>query len=161
VTYDARTNRRKRTMPDEPLTLRQEVMMNARNPFATSIAAVIVLMAVAALWAQQQPSSAITGTNYLYIEEFEIPAGIAPNDAIAEASQWTRDIRKTGEYKNVRLFIHNTGPVFALYVMAEPNNWQAIETGANKFFAARPDIMAKPIRWGRHSDNLLSEIRVE
>ena len=44
--------------------------------------------------------------------------------------------------------------------MMEPNSWQALETGANKFFAARPDILGKPFKWARHSDNLLSAVPV-
>jgi len=60
----------------------------------------------------------------------------------------------------VRLFIHNTGPAFSLYIMMEPKSWQAIETGADKFLAARPDILGKPLKWARHSDNLLSEVPV-
>jgi hypothetical protein len=111
--------------------------------------------------ARQQPSSPITGPNYLYIEEFEIPAGTSINKAIAEASQWVRDFRKTGEYKSVRLYLHNTGPSLSLYVLQEPKSWQALEDGSNKFFAARPDIMANPVPWARHSDNILSEIPVE
>ena len=46
-------------------------------------------------------------------------------------------------------------------MIQEPKSWQAIETGANKFFASRPDIMAKPTTWGHHSDNILNEIPVE
>jgi hypothetical protein len=119
------------------------------------------LLGATIVLARQQPSSPITGANYLYIEEYEIPAGASINDVIAEASQWVRDFRNTGEYKSVRLFIHNSGPALALYILQEPNNWQAIETGANKFFAARPDIMSNPIKWGRRSDNILNEIPVE
>jgi uncharacterized protein (TIGR02246 family) len=102
----------------------------------------------------------ITGPRYLYIEEFEIPTGTAPSDAIAESSSWVRDLRKTGEYRDVRLLIHNTGPAFSLYIMMEPNSWQALETGANKFLAARPDILGQPLKWARHSDNLLTEVPV-
>ena len=94
--------------------------------------------------AASTPANVITGPRYLYIEEFEIPTGTAPSDAVAEASGWVRDLRKTGEYRDVRLLIHNTGPAFSLYIMMEPNSWQALETGANKFFAARPDILGKP-----------------
>lgn len=110
--------------------------------------------------ARQEAKPAVTGSNYLYIEEFEIPTGTAPNDAIAEASGWVRDLRKTGEYRNVRLYMHNTGPALAVYILMEPKSWQALETGADKFFAARPDILGQPLKWARHSDNLLSEVPV-
>jgi hypothetical protein len=53
------------------------------------------------------------------------------------------------------------GPAFSVYVFAEPSSWQAMETGAKTFFAARSDIMAKGLKWGRHSDNLLNEIAVQ
>ena len=131
------------------------------------VAHTLILLAIGGLLgativlARQQPPTPFTAANYLYIEEFEIPTGTSINDVIAEASQWVRDFRKTGEYKSVRLFIHNTGPALSLYVHMEPNSWQAIETGTNKYFAARPDIMSNPIKWGHHSDNLLNEIPVE
>jgi hypothetical protein len=109
----------------------------------------------------QEASSPITGPDYLYIEEFEIATNTVPNDAIAELSGWVRDLRKTGEFKGVRLYIHNTGPRYALYILAEPKNWQSIETGFEKFFAANPGIMSEPYKFGRHTDNLLNEIPVE
>lgn len=113
--------------------------------------------------AASAPSGAanvLTGPHYLHIEEFEIPTGTAPSDTVAEASGWVRDLRNTGEYRGVCLFIHNTGPAFSLYIMMEPKSWLAIETGADKFLAARPDILGKPLRWARHSENLLSEVPV-
>ena len=128
----------------------------------TGLAVAIASLAGAGIVvARQQPANPITGANYLYIEEFEIATGVAPNDAIAEASQWVRDMRKTGEFKSVRLLIHNTGPRFALYVLSEPKSWQAIESGFDKFLTARPDIMTKPLKWAHHSDNLLSELSVQ
>ena len=36
--------------------------------------------------ARRKAKPTVTGSNYLYIEEFEIPTGAAPNDAVAEAS---------------------------------------------------------------------------
>ena len=110
---------------------------------------------------EKQQESPITGPNYLYIAEFEISSGMVPNEAIAEAQGWVKTWRETGEYKSVRLFIHNTGPRFAMYILLEPNSWQSIETGSNKFFAVHQDLMAQPFKWGAHSDNLLSEILVE
>ena len=109
----------------------------------------------------QETSSPITGQQYLYIEEFEIAPGTVPNDAIAELSGWVTGLRETGEFKSVRLYIHNTGPRFALYLMLEPNNWQSLETGFEKFFAANPGFMSEPYKFGMHNDNLLSEIPVE
>ena len=70
-------------------------------------------------------------------------------------------MRATGEYKSVRLFIHNTGPRLALYILGEPKSWQAIEDGEAKFFAANPELLEQPITWATHSDNLLAEIAVE
>ena len=109
----------------------------------------------------QETSSPITGPDYLYIEEFEIAPNTVPNDAIAEATGWVRGYRETGEFKSVRLYIHNTGPKFAIYILVEPKNWQSIETGFEKFLAANPELMSKPWKFGRHTDNLLSEIPVE
>jgi hypothetical protein len=67
----------------------------------------------------------------------------------------------SGHAEHWRIQEHNTGPRFALYILSEPNSWQAIETGFEKFLAARPDFMSSPLTWGLHSDNLLSEIPVE
>ncbi len=119
----------------------------------------LVMVGVASVPAQQE-TPAVIGENYLYIEELEIAPGTVPNEAIAELSDWVRARRGTGEYKSVRLYIHNTGPRFALYILMEPNSWQAIETGAEKWFEAMPDIMDQPFVWGKHSDNLLAEIPV-
>ncbi len=109
----------------------------------------------------QEAASPITGENYLYIEEFEIGPHMVPDEAIAKLSGWVRILRKTGEFKSVRLYIHNTGPRFSLYIFVEPKNWQSIETGFEKFFAANPEIMSEPLGFGRHTDNLLSELSVE
>jgi hypothetical protein len=103
----------------------------------------------------------IVGQNYLYIDEMEIAPGRVPNEAIAEAQGWVKAMRETGEFKSVRLFIHNTGPRFALYILIEPKSWQALETGFEKYFAAQPGIWDKPFNWGAHSDNLLSEVPVK
>jgi hypothetical protein len=107
-----------------------------------------------------QQEAAITGPNYLYINELEIAPGMIPSEAVAEASTWVNALRETGDFKSVRLFIHNTGPRFALYVIVEPNSWQSMETGFSKFLEAYA-MMDKPWPWGTHSDNLLSEILVQ
>lgn len=57
------------------------------------------------------------------------------------------------EYKSVRLYIHNTGPKFALYILEEPKSWQSIETGGEKFLAAT-EVMSQSFMWGRHTDNV-------
>ena len=109
--------------------------------------------------AAEKPSS-IVGGNYLYIEEYVIGPGMIPNEAIAKASEWVRAFRKTGEYKSVRLYIHNTGSAFGIYVLSEPKSWQSIEAGGSK---ALEDLnfMSEPWEWASHSDNLVSEILVE
>jgi hypothetical protein len=104
--------------------------------------------------------SPITAENYLYISDYEIGPGMTMNKAIAESTDWVRSLRKTGEFKSVKLYVHNTGPRFAVYVLAEPKSWQSLETGWQKFFAAYPEFGDKPV-WFTHSDNLLSEIPVE
>jgi len=102
----------------------------------------------------------LIGENYLYIEEFEIGPGMTTNKAIAEGKNWVRGLRKTGDFKSVKLYIHNTGPRLAIYVLAEPKNWQSIETGFAKFIANRPDFGDMPV-WFTHSDNIVCEIPVE
>ena len=99
--------------------------------------------------------------NLLYIEEFELAPGVAMNEAVGEMQEWVKGYRETGEYKSVRLFFHHTGPKLAVYLLLEPNSWQAIQDGQNKFFEANPELMDNPFNWGGHSDNLLTEIPVE
>jgi len=118
----------------------------------------LVGVGVSAVLAQQD--TAMAETNYLYIEEFEIAPGQVPNQAIAMGSDVVRIMRETGEFKSVKLYWHHTGPRLALYILAEPNSWQAIETGFAKMFEAMPDFMDEPYTFGMHSDNLLSEIPV-
>lgn len=140
-------------------------MKNAKMKYLVMAVFLVVSVTITGytfIKAQEKPQeNPITGSNYLYIEEMEIGFGMVANEAIAEAQGWVKTMRETGEYKSVRLFIHNTGPRFALYILAEPNNWQSIETGAEKWLAAHPEIMSQPFKWGAHSDNLLSEIPVE
>ena len=140
-------------------------MKNAKMKYLVMVVFLVVSVTITGytfIKAQEKPQeNPITGSNYLYIEELEIGFGMVANEAIAEAQGWVKTMRETGEYKSVRLFIHNTGPRFALYILAEPNNWQSIETGAEKWFAAHPELMSQPFKWGAHSDNLLSEISVE
>ncbi len=122
----------------------------------------VALMGYTSIKAQEDPSdSPFTGPNYLYIQVYEISPGAVPNEAITQAQEWVKGWRETGEFKSVRLFLHHTGPRFALYIFGEPNSWQSIEDGVNKFMAANPDFMATPFNWGAHSDNLLNEILVE
>ena len=108
-----------------------------------------------------QQEAAMEEPNYLYIEEFEFGTGMSVNEGIAEAKSWVKAKRATGEYKSVRLFIHDTGPRLAIYVLEEPKSWESIKSGSDKFFASMPDVGDTPFKWGRHSDNLLSEIEVE
>ena len=109
--------------------------------------------------AAEKPSALVSG-NYLYIEELVIGPGMIPEEAIAEASDWVRAFRKTGEYESVRMYIHNTGPAFGIYILSEPKSWQSIEDGASKAIEDL-DFMSRQWNWGGHSDNILSEILVE
>ena len=71
-----------------------------------------------------------------------------------------RVMRKSGHWKSVRLFFHDTGPDVAVYVLGEPNSWQDIEDG-NEKMVNEMKIMNSPFPWASHSDNLLTEIRVQ
>ncbi len=126
---------------------------------------VLLLGAIALPWMRSQEAkkglATVAAGNYLYIEEFEIPPGTTVNKAVAESTEMVKQLRKTGEFKTVRLYIHNTGPRFAMYVLVEPKSWQALETGFQKVFAAHPEWNDMPAWWNTHSDNLLSEISVE
>ena len=104
---------------------------------------------------QQQPQE-----NLLVIGRFDIPSGRSLNEAVAEATQWVKDLRATGEFRSVRLYMHNWGPELSVYVIHEPRSWQSIKNGYDKLFAARPDLMTAPFKWAGHSDNILTEIAV-
>jgi hypothetical protein len=125
-----------------------------------TLSSMLVLYSSARAQDDDDPN-AFLSNNYLYIEEFQVPTGMTPNEAIAEGQMWVKSYRATGEYKSVRLFLHNTGPSFSVYVLLEPNSWQSIETGQAKFFEAQPDFMDRPWKFALHSDNLLSEVPVE
>jgi hypothetical protein len=107
--------------------------------------------------AQQQPQAAET---ILVIEEFDVPQGRAITEAIDDASQTVRAMRSHGEFNSVRLYTHSWGPKLALYIIFEPKSWQAIKTGTDKLFAARPELKTAPFKWGGHSDNILTEVLV-
>ena len=140
-------------------------LKNARLGLVHFIAIAAIIVAPNLIEAQEtqktQEKNPILGPNYLYIEEYEITHGVIPNEAIDQLKGWVKIFRKTGEFKSVKLFIHNTGPRFALYIFLEPKNWQSLENGFSKFVEAVPDMMDTPHKFGAHSDNLLSELTVE
>ena len=132
-------------------------MKTSRRLLAVCIGTVL---SVAGITNAAEKPPPIVGGNYLYIEEYVIGPGMIPNEAIAKASEWVRAFRKTGEYKSVRLYIHNTGSAFGIYILSEPKSWQAIDDGGRKYLDSI-DLMSEPWEWASHSDNLLSEISVE
>jgi len=110
--------------------------------------------------AEEQPAVSPGGPDYLYIMDFEIGHNMVINDGIAEASEWVRQLRNTGQFKTVRLYMHHTGSKAAVYILAEPKSWQSIETGFEQWMDAIA-VMTTPWRWASHSDDLLSEIPVK
>lgn len=123
------------------------------------LAGALVGLGVRSMQAQQGTSPPVA-QRFLYIEDFEIAPGQVPSEAVATASEWVRVMRETGAFESVKLYMHHTGPRFALYVLAETSSWQAINDGFEKMFEAMPDWMDRPYEFGVHSDNLLSEIPV-
>lgn len=128
---------------------------------SVSVITIATLVGAANTEAKDEKAIPLLGPNYLYIEEFEIGIGQTISEAITKTTEWVKLMRKTGEFKSVRLYMHNTGPKLALYILAEPNNWQSIETGFKKLLDSIPDFMDEPTKFATHSDNLLSEIKVE
>ena len=108
----------------------------------------------------QQAVPPVIGTNYMYINAMEVATGQIPNEAIEEGKMWVRGLRETGEFRLARLFIHNTGPSFSIYIVLEAG-WQEIENGWSKFLGSHPELFASPWKWGSHSDNVIGEIIVE
>lgn len=122
--------------------------------------AAVVLLCLGAISTAMGQQSPMTGGNYLYMQEYVVGPDMTPNEAVARGSEIVQAMRETGDYRSVRLYIHNTGPQMGIYVLAEPNSWQAIETGGNKALQAL-QFMSQPWAWASHSDNLMSEIPVE
>jgi hypothetical protein len=118
----------------------------------------VVFLAGRQLGQAQQPQQ--PAESLLVIGKFQVAQGRPVSEAIAEASQTVRDLRATGEFNRVRLYIHSWGSDLAVYILHEPKSWQAIKTGYDKLFAARPDLMTAPFRWAGHSDDILTEIPI-
>jgi hypothetical protein len=137
-------------------------VMKTRFIYAVPLGVVLtagVFLAGRTVGLAQQPTQPTD--SLMVIEEFEIPAGVTASAAIEESSQSIRVLRKTGDFKSARLFMHSWGPKFALYVILEPNSWQALKTGSDKLFAARPETRAAPFKWASHSDNIVTEVPVK
>lgn len=109
--------------------------------------------------AAEQPSDS-QDTNYLYIEKFIVPAGRSINDALDEGKKWVRAMRRTADFKSVRLYFHHTGPEVAIYIHAEPKSWASIESGFSKVLDELR-VTENPFNWGGHSDNIVSEVVVD
>jgi len=128
------------------------------NFWQTALLIMSIGLAQASIAAEQQ--SAPAETQYLYIEKFTVPAGRTISDALDEGREWVKAMRGTGDFKNVRLYFHHTGPEVAIYILAEPKNWAAIESGFEKVIE-QMQVMEKPFNWAGHGDNLLSEVQVD
>ncbi len=119
-----------------------------------------LLLGLASATATTAHAEEAESPNYLYIMKFAIPPGTVPADAVETVSKMVRIMRKSGDWKSVRMFFHDTGPDVALYTLAEPNDWAAIETG-NATMVEEMDIMNTPFMWVRHTDNILVEMAVD
>ncbi len=131
------------------------------------VAALVVGAMIGSPWqtgAQEsttEVSDPFHGDNFMYIADWAIAPGQIPNESIEEAKRYVRGLRATGELTSVRLFIHNTGPSFSVYIVLESPDWASIEAGWSSFLGVNPDILASPWKRGRHQDNIISEIVVE
>lgn len=101
------------------------------------------------------------GTNFLWICENEIGPGQTIQEAIEDHMEWAKAFWKTGEFKDIRLYSHYVSPRNALYFVIEPKNWQSFETGWAKGMEALPNFMKEPLKYGKHTDNILTEIIVK
>lgn len=99
--------------------------------------------------------------DFLYIAEYEIAAGRVLSEVLDEASEWVRGLRATGGFESVRLYMHEMGPAFSVYMVMEPRSWESLRAGFDEFVGARPDLFTTPWRWAGHSDNILAEIPVD
>jgi hypothetical protein len=126
------------------------------------IAVVLTLVSVGSLGfiGGEAYSSAQQEANYLVMSEFEIGTGQTVNGAIEEASEWVRITRATGKHESVRLFLHDWGPKFSVYMLVQ-TDWDGVGAIFPDLLAGMPDLFDQPWEFGSHTDNILTEIPVE
>ena len=100
-------------------------------------------------------------TNYMVIMDFGMGPDMTPNQGIEYLSEWVRIIRASGEFSSARLFMHEWGSNRIFFLLTETNDWNAIGSMSEDFFAQHPEFMDEPWMFSSHSDEILVEIPVQ
>ena len=114
-----------------------------------------VLMTCSVLFAQKNQDAPM-GT-FLYFSAWGIDGDKTLNENVAQVMTFAQNMKTSGKFKSVRVFMHHTGEKLAIYTLAEAEGWNNL--GAGVAFAESKIDMDKPAPFGdTHSDDILVEL---
>jgi len=115
----------------------------------------IVLMTCSTLLAQDNQDAPM-GT-FLYFSSWGIDGDLSINENITQVMTFAQNMKASGKFKSVRVFMHHTGEKLAIYTLAEAEGWNNV--GAGVAFAESKIDFDKPAPFGdTHSDDILVEL---
>ena len=114
-----------------------------------------VLMTCSVLFAQKNQDAPM-GT-FLYFSAWGLDGDKTINENVAQVMTFAQNMKTSGKFKSVRVFMHHTGEKLAIYTLAEAEGWNNL--GAGVAFAESKIDFDKPAPFGdTHSDDILIEI---
>jgi|TARA_B100001971_G_C17880343_1_gene377746 hypothetical protein len=112
-------------------------------------------MTCSVLFAQDNQDAPM-GT-FLYFSAWGIDGDKTLNENVAQVMTFAQNMKTSGKFKSVRVFMHHTGEKLAIYTLAEAEGWNNL--GAGVAFAESKIDMDKPAPFGdTHSDDILVEL---
>ena len=115
----------------------------------------IVLMTCSVLFAQKNQDAPM-GT-FLYFSAWGLDGDKTINENVAQVMTFAQNMKTSGKFKSVRVFMHHTGEKLAIYTLAEAEGWNNL--GAGVAYAESKIDMDKPAPFGdTHSDDILVEL---
>ena len=119
------------------------------------IVIMLVLMTCSVLFAQKNQDAPM-GT-FLYFSAWGLDGDKTINENVAQVMTFAQNMKTSGKFKSVRVFMHHTGEKLAIYTLPEAEGWNNL--GAGVAFAESKIDMDKPAPFGdTHSDDILVEI---
>ena len=114
-----------------------------------------VLMTCSVLFAQKNQDAPM-GT-FLYFSAWGLDGDKTINENVAQVMTFAQNMKTSGKFKSVRVFMHHTGEKLAIYTLAEAEGWNNL--GAGVAYAESKIDMDKPAPFGdTHSDDILVEL---
>ena len=114
-----------------------------------------VLMTCSVLFAQKNQDAPM-GT-FLYFSAWGLDGDKTINENVAQVMTFAQNMKTSGKFTSVRVFMHNTGEKLAIYTLAEAEGWNNL--GAGVAFAESKIDFDKPAPFGdTHSDDILVEL---